>query len=173
MNHSLFVCLLASTLTATSTAQVQTPPMRQGISVQMAKTANAIPMPEADNEDAWVITVTADGHAFFGAKPVTAEGLTEVMRETPRHRDQDLYLKADARTSFGNLEPVLKAAAADGFESAVLLTNQNETPALGKLVAPKGLTVVLAANSAQPVTVQLRESGQKVPKLLVNDREIV
>jgi biopolymer transport protein ExbD len=173
MNHSLFVCLLASTLTATSTAQVQTPPMRQGISVQMAKTANAIPMPEADNEDAWVITVTADGHAFFGAKPVTAEGLTEVMRETPRHRDQDLYLKADARTSFGNLKPVLKAAAVDGFESAVLLTNQNETPALGKLVAPKGLTVVLAANSAQPVTVQLRESGQKVPKLLVNDREIV
>lgn len=172
MNYSVLVCLLASTLSATSAAQLQAPPMRQGVSVQMARTANATPMPDADNEDAWVVSVTADGHAFFGVKSVTPEGLTEVMRETPRHRDQDLYLKADARTSFGNLKPVLKAATVVGFESAVLLTNQNETHALGKLVAPKGLTVILASSPAQRVTVQLRESGQKIPKLLVNDREI-
>jgi biopolymer transport protein ExbD len=130
-------------------------------------------MPNADNEDAWVVAVTADGRVFFGLKPVTQDGLTEVMRETPRHRDQDLYIKADGRTLFGKLKPVLKAAAGDAFESAVLLTNQNETPALGKLVAPKGLPVMLASSATQAVTVQLRDSGQKIPKLLVNDREIV
>jgi biopolymer transport protein ExbD len=147
--------------------------MRQGVSVQMARTANATPMPEADNEDAWVISVTADDRIFFGVKPVTPDELTEVMRQTPRHRDQNLYVKADARTSFGNLKPVLKAASGDWFQSAVLLTNQNETPALGKLVAPKGLPLILTSSPGQAVTVQLRDSGQKTPKLLVNDREIV
>jgi len=173
MKYAIFVCLLALTLTTNSAAQVQTPPMRQGVSVQMARTANATPMPEADNEDAWVISVTADGGVFFGVKPVRQDGLTEIMRETPRHRDQDLYIKADARTTFGNLKLVLKAASGDWFQSAVLLTNQDETPALGKLVAPKGLPVILAPGSAQAVTVQLRDSGQKVPKVLVNDREIM
>jgi len=173
MKYRLFVCLFALTLATISAAQVQTPPMRQGISVQMARTANATPVPEADNEDAWVISVTADGRVFFGVKAVTQDGLTEIMRETPRHRGQDLYVKADARTRFGNLKPVLKAASGDWFQSAVLLTNQNETPALGKLVAPKGLPVLLASNAGLAVTVQLRESGQKAPKLLVNDREIV
>jgi len=172
MKYTMFVCLLASTLATSSAAQVQTPPMRQGVSVQMARTANATPVPEADNEDAWVVSVRADGRVFFSVKPVTQDGLTEIMRETPRHRDQNLYIKADARTTFGNLKPVLKAAAGDAFESAVLLTNQNETAALGKLVAPKGLPVMLASNTAQAVTVQLRDSGQKTPKLLVNDREI-
>ena len=173
MNHSLFVCLLASTLTTVSAAQMQSLPLRQGVSVQMARTANATAMPDADNEDAWVIAVTADGRIFFGVKPVTQDGLTEIMRGTPRHRDQDLYIKADARTSFGNLKPVLKAARGDWFQSAVLLTSQNEAPALGKLVAPKGFPVILASSPAQAVTVQLRDAGQKIPNLMVNDREIV
>ena len=173
MKYTIFVCLFSLTLSTISAAQVQAPPMTRGVSVQMARTANATPVPEADNEDAWVVAVTADGRVFFGVKPVTQGGLAKLMQETPRHRDQDLYVKADARTSFGNLKPVLKAASGDMFESAVLLTNQNETPALGKLVAPKGLPVILAPSAAQPVTVQLRDSGQKVPKLLVNDREIV
>ncbi len=172
MKYTVFVCLIASTLTITTAAQVQTPPLRQGVSVQMARTTNATPMPEADNEDAWVVAVTADGRMFFDVKPVTSDGLIEVMKETPRHRDQDLYIKADARTKFANVKPALRAALVDGFESAVLLTNQNETTSLGKLVAPKGLPVILAPSST-PIAVQLRDVEQKLPKVSVNDREIV
>ena len=171
MKYTVFVCLIVSTLTITTAAQVQTPPMRQGVSVQMARTRNATPMPEADNEDAWVVAVGADGQIFFDVKPVTPDSLIEVMRETPRRRDQDLFIKADARTDFGNVKLALKAATVDRFESAVLLTNQNETASLGKLVAPKGLPVILGSSST-PVAVQLRDSGQKLPKILVNDREI-
>ena len=173
MNYSAFVCLLASALATTSAAQMQAPPMRQGVSVQMANTANATPTPDADNEDAWVVSVTADGRLFFDVKIVTAESLIEVMKATPRHRDQDLYVKADARTRFGNVRQVLTIVTVDGFESAVLLTNQNESPALGKLVAPKGLTVLLAAARTQAVVVQLRDSGQKIPELLVDNREVL
>lgn len=173
MNCPIFACLLITALATTSAAQVQARPMRQGVSVLMAQTANATPEPDADNDDAWVISVTADGHLFFDVKPVPAESLIEVMKKTPRRRDQYLYVKADARTSFGNLRQVLKAATVDGFESAVLLAKQNETAALGKFVAPRGLTVLLVVAPAPPVVVQLRGSGQKIPKLLVDNREMM
>ena len=171
MNYSLSVCLLALMLAAPH-AQAQTPPLTKGVSVQMAKTANAIPMPEADNEDAWVVAITADGRLFFGVKPVTPESLTEEMKKTPRHPDQNLYIKADARTYFGNVENVLKSAKVDLFESPVLLTNQNETRLLGKLAAPKGLEVLLTSPSSDTVVVQLHNSGQPRPAVTVNDQEI-
>lgn len=173
MNHSVFVCLLASTLSLMFAAQVQNPPMRKGISVQMALTTNAMPEPAADNEDAWIITVTVDGHLFFGIKAVTPESLTQAMIATPRHRDQYLYIKADARTRFGTVSQALNSGKVDGFQSAVLLTNQHETPAPGNLVAPKGLEVLLASSSPQAVTVQLRNSGENIPAVQVNGREIM
>lgn len=174
MNYLLSVCLAALTF-ATNVmpyASAQSPAMRQGISVQMAKTANATPMPDADNEDAWVVAVTSDGRLFFGVKPVTPESLAEEMKTIPRHRDQSLYIKADARASFGNVDKVLNAAKRDLFESAVLLTNQNETPALGKMVAPKGLEVLLTSAPSDAVVVELHNSGQLRHALKVNNQEI-
>jgi biopolymer transport protein TolR len=174
MNYSLSACLVAFTLTASATAlaQTQNPPLRQGVSVQMAKTANATAMPEADEEDAWVVAITADGRLFFGSKPVTPESLTEEMIKTPRRRDQNLYIKADARATFGNVQNALKSAKVDRFEAPVLLTNQNETPSLGKLVAPKGLEVLLTSALSEVVAVEVHNSAQPRPAVTVNDQEV-
>jgi len=174
MNYLLPVCLVALTFATNITpyASAQSPAMRRGVSVQMAKTASATPMPDADNDDAWIVAVTADGRLFRGVKPVTPESLAEEMKTTPRHRDQGLYIKADARASFGYVEKALSAAKRDLFESAVLLTNQNETPALGRMVAPKGLEVLLTSAPSDAVVVQLHNSGQPRPALKVNNQEI-
>jgi biopolymer transport protein TolR len=173
MNYLLSVCLVALALgtNVRPHASAQTPAMRRGVSVQMAKTTNASTMPAADSEDAWVVAVTADGHLFFGVKPVTPQKLAEEMKTTPRHRDQSLYIKADARASFGIVERVLNAAKSDRFDAAVLLTNQNETPALGKLIAPKGLEVLLTSAPSGAVVVELDHSAQPRPALKVNNQE--
>ena len=174
MKHSLFVCLIALTLAspAIARAQAQPPALTKGVSVRMAKTANAAPMPEADEEDAWVVAITADGRPFFGAKPFTSESLLEEMKKTPRRRDQNLYIKADARTNFGNVANVLKAAKVDLFEMPVLLTNQNETPSIGKMVAPRGLQVLLTSTASDSVLVQMHNSGQQRPAVMVNGQEV-
>ena len=174
MNYLLSVCLVALTFATNVTpcASAQSPAMRQGVSVQMAKTANATPMPDADNHDAWIVAVAADGGIYFGMDPVDPEGLASEMKRRPRNREQKLYIKADARASFGFVEKVLNAAKRDRFESAVLLTNQNETPALGKLVAPKGLEVLLTSAPPDAVIVELHNSGQPRPALKVNNQEI-
>lgn len=173
MKYSLEVCLFAFMVAgSTVSIQAQTPAMRQGVSVQMARTNNAVAFPAADEEDAWIITVAADGKLFFGTTPVTSGSLLDEMKSTPRHRDAKLYIKADARAPFADVKKVLNAARTDMFESAVLLTSGNETSSLGKLVAPKGLEVKIGGEPGGAVVVQLHISAQPRPAIKVNDQEI-
>jgi biopolymer transport protein ExbD len=174
MKHLLEVCLIAVTLATNviPSAAAQAPAMRQGVSVQMAVTSNATPMPAADNNDAWIVTITADGSLYFGMDPVDADGLKNDMTVHPRKRDAKLYLKADARAPFCAVEKVMEIGRMAYFESAVFLTNQNETPAIGKLVAPKGLEILLTSAPSDVVVVELHNSAQPRPSLKVNHREI-
>lgn len=175
MKYSRFVCLFALTLAMVATARAsgQTSALQKGVSVQLVNTTNAVAFPEADEADAWVVTVTADGQLYFGVKPVTAERLLEEMKMTPRRRDARLYIKADARAPFAALAQALHAAHENLFESAALLTQQPQNPLPRDFVPPYGLEVNLSLPSSKPILVQLLDSGSATPKLKVNDQEIV
>ena len=149
--------------------------LRQGISVQMAPTTHALAYIAADDNDAWVIALTAEGQLYFGVKPVTPDQLAEEMRATPRRRDQNLYIKADARAAFANVVSVLQAGREVGFESPVLLTAQPVPTAPGTMVPPNGLEVLVGPSlpaGTVATVVQLLSSGQPRPLLRVNGDEI-
>ena len=149
--------------------------LRQGVTVQMTHTTTAVAYPAADNNDAWIVAVTADGNLYFGVKPVTPDQLLEQMKATPRQRDAKLYVKADARAPFANVVRVLEAGREVAFEAPVLLTAQSLSPAPGTVVPPNGLEVLirpaLAAGTVATV-VQLLSSEQQKPLLMVNGDEI-
>jgi biopolymer transport protein TolR len=149
----------------------QSPALQKGVSVQMAVTNNATPMPEADKQDAWIVAVTAPGQMYFGTEAVSAEQLSEEMKTHPRNRTAKLYIKADARAPYSSVEKTLQAAKELMFGSAVLLTKQPEARALGMMVPPKGFDVSLTAAS-EAVVVQVSSSGQKVPELKVNSSAV-
>ena len=177
MKNSLEVCLIALALAtnASPSASAQTPAMQRGVSVQLAVTNNATPMPEADNEDAWIVTVTADGRIYFGTDPVTPAGLADEMKRRPRNRAQKLYVKADARAPFANVERALEAGREVWFEAAVLLTAQPGAPESGTAVPPKGLEVLIGPTlpaAAVTTVVQLLNSEHQGPLLKVNGDEI-
>lgn len=116
--------LLVSTMILTASvvfAQV-TPPPQKGIRVQMPITAGASFLPDADKPDAWIVTVTSSGDLYFGIDSVTPEGLMQTMQSTPRNREQELYIKADARSQFSKVKQVLEAARSDFFRRVFLLT---------------------------------------------------
>jgi biopolymer transport protein ExbD len=176
MNRILEVCLIAVTFAASITpaSHAQSPALQKGISVQMPQTSNAAPVPEADNEDAWIVTITADGSMYFGTDPVTATSLADAMKRRPRNREQKLYVKADASTAFAHVETVLETGRSMFFNAAVLLTSQAESSTPGTIVPPKGLEVMVGrALPAGTVTtvVQLRNSGQHRPALTINGDE--
>jgi biopolymer transport protein ExbD len=142
MKYVLAVCLIAVTagVLVTSTAS-QSPALQKGISVQMATSSHAAAMPEADNENAWIVTVTTDGQIYFGTEQVTGEELTEQMKRRPRNRDAKLYVKADAGAPFQSVRQVLRSARDLLFDDVVLLTSQHEASLPGTVVPPKGLEV--------------------------------
>ena len=169
MNRLLLVCLSVATISAVAQAQAQTQPHRRGVSVQMAVTRSASPMPEADNSDAWIVTVAADGSFYFRIDPMTPDELAEWMNVHPRNRDARLYIKADVRSPFASVEKVLEIGRVMEFDTPVLLTAQAEHYAPGKMVPPKGVSVSVgsAPSGAIATVVQLLPSGQE-PLLLVN-----
>ena len=177
MNRILEVCLVALTLATnvTPSASAQSAAMQRGVSVQLAVANNATPMPEADNDDAWIVTVTAEGRIYFGTNPVTSASLADEMKKRPRNREQNLYVKADARAPFANVERVLEAGSEVWFEAAVLLTAQPVASKSGTVVPPKGLEVLIGPRppaAAAVTVVQLLSPGHQEPLLRVNGYEI-
>jgi biopolymer transport protein TolR len=174
MKHILEVCLvaaLAAGITPSIGAQSQTV-MQKGISVQLAIAGNAVPMPDADQEDALIVTITADGGVYLGVNPITPAALTAKVKDRLSNRpEKKLYIKADARTQYTNVAKVLDAARAAGVDAPNLLTAQSDSSQHGTLVPPRGLEVLVGPplpSGPEATIVQLRNSGQQWPTVKIN-----
>ncbi len=199
MNHLLEVCLVALTLATGITPSVaaQSPvaapensfartwkgyeatpataqAMRKGISVELPVTSNAAPMPDADQEDALIVSVTEDGTVYFGVEQISPAGLAEKVKGGLSNRtEKKLYIKADARTPYANVVNVLDAVRTAGVEAPNLLTAQRDSSEPGTLVPPKGLEVLVGPPSGSAVTVmEVLNSGQRWPTLKINNQNI-
>src|SRR6266849_2259040 len=201
MNHLLEVCLVALTLATGITPSVaaQSPvaapensfarswkgyeatpataqAMRKGISVELPVTSNAAPMPDADQEDALIVSVTEDGTVYFGVEQISPAGLAEKVKGGLSNRtEKKLYIKADARTPYAGVARVLDALRTAGVEAPNLLTAQTGSSEPGTLVSAKGLEVSLGprlASGSEAVVLQVAKSGQRLPRLKVNDEPV-
>jgi biopolymer transport protein ExbD len=178
MNYLLEVCLLALTLTTNIVFRVAAQSsanqrMHEGISVQMASSKNAVPVPDADNADAWIVTISNTGGIFFGTGQVTSDSLKEEMISHPHNRYQKLYIKVDARRQYANVERVLIAARAAKFFAPVLLTARLEAQEKDAPVLPTGLEVAVGSPPpSNSLTVQIMNSSQRLPTLKINNEQI-
>jgi len=122
--------------------------MQKGISVELAPTtSSAVPVPDADKQDALIITVTDAGRLYFGIDPVTPGSLAEKLKSRLSGHTQNLYIKADARASYAIVVKVLDAARAAGVEHVTLLTTQPKPAQAGTVVLPEGIEMELARRS--------------------------
>lgn len=137
---ALLVVVTAMSTAPRGTAQV----MQKGISVELAPTSSAAPVPEADNPDALIITVTDTGRIYFGIDPVAPDALAEKLTSRLSRHTQSLYIKADARVPYMYVVKVLDAARAAGVTDLTLLTAQPRTTQAGKVVSPEGIEMELA-----------------------------
>jgi len=132
--------LAVSTLAAQTKA---TAPLQKGIRVVMAASSNAVPMPDADNQNAFIVTVLRDGAIYLGVDRIAPSDLKEKVRSTPFKRGQKIYIKADARTPYASLLEVLEATSTGGIAPQVLLTAHTGPSPAGAIVAPEGVEVQL------------------------------
>jgi biopolymer transport protein ExbD len=135
--------------------------MQRGVSVEMASANYAQAWPQADDSDAWIVTVDNSGQLYFGIDPMTPEELKQWMIRHPRKRDQKLYIKADARAPYASVEKALNVASDAEFAELVLLASQRDgSSAPGTVVSPEGWEVAVdgVSHDAQTVVVEVTGS---------------
>jgi biopolymer transport protein ExbD len=183
MKYALYVCLAAAICTGValqsairqSVAHAQTRAMQKGVSVEMASATNAQAWPQADDNEAWVVTVDSTGRLYFRADAMMPEELKQWMIRHPRRRDQKLYIKVDARAPYATVQTALDAASAAEFAQPVLLVNQpNSSARPGAVVPPKGLEVIIGSGTPSGTVATVAElilRGQQ-SLLRINNDEI-
>jgi biopolymer transport protein TolR len=110
---------------------VVTPMLQKGVSVDMAKVNNPIPMEDADKEDAMLVSITRDGQVYFGSDQISVDALTNKVKDrlATNAQNKQVYVKADMRARFGGVVSVVDAVRAAGVDDLGLLTDQRKTTA--------------------------------------------
>jgi biopolymer transport protein TolR len=139
---TLLVILTMAVTLPRGNAQV----MQKGISVELAATSSAVPVPDADNQDALIITVSGTGELYLGIDPVTPDTLAEKL--TGRSRTRNIYIKADAKAPYASVVKVVDAAHTAGLTKIALLTTQGKASQPGKLSVPEGIELKLAQRTS-------------------------
>jgi biopolymer transport protein ExbD len=145
MNRSLQACLVLLVMAAIAGAVFAqsgvSVPLQRGVSVQLAVTSNAVAVPNADQPDALVVALTAEGSIYLRANPVPTPDLADRVRSIlSTRKDKTLYIKADARVPYARLVEAIDAVQKSGVAGLTFLTAQQDAADQGSSpVSPKGL----------------------------------
>jgi biopolymer transport protein ExbD/biopolymer transport protein TolR len=109
---------------------VVTPMIQKGWQVDLAQVDNPMDLPDADKEDAILVSVTRDGKIYLGTTPVAKEDVTTKVRDLVTTRvDKTVYIKSDARAPYGRVVEVVDEVRAAGVDQVGLLTEKTRLKA--------------------------------------------
>ncbi|HZD30481.1 MAG TPA: biopolymer transporter ExbD [Candidatus Angelobacter sp.] len=107
---------------------VITPMLQKGVSVDMAKVNSPNPMPDADKEDALLISIMRDGKVYFGSDRVDPDKLTNLVKDRLANKaDKRVFIKSDARARYGTVVDVVDNVRSAGVDDVGLLTEQKKS----------------------------------------------
>jgi hypothetical protein len=133
MKSLIEVCVVGSILICAASAQQESKPaLKAGVSVQMAVADHAVVMRAADEENATVVAITADGKLYLGIQPSEPGALSTLNAEI-------VYVKADSRAPFQKVLSVLDALRG---KSVVLLTASPANGDRTRIQPPYGIKLI-------------------------------
>jgi biopolymer transport protein ExbD len=131
--------------------------------VQLAASNNSIRFPDANKEDAVILTVSRDGRSFLGKEtPVQEATVVDSVKDLLANRfDKTVYVRADARTSYGAVAQVFSQLRTAGVDDVALLTVEPKTSSC----LASGLEVLIPAQPVAAVSVSApqRQNSQVPP----------
>jgi len=107
---------------------VITPMLQNKVVIDMAAVVNAAPMPDADKDDAIVVAITRSGDVFLGQNRTTVDVLGNQVREKMADNpgSKTIFIRADARAEYLQVENAIDAVRTAGVEDVGLLTQKRE-----------------------------------------------
>ena len=104
---------------------VITPMLSKGVSVDLWKAKNPIPMQAADKSDAVVVAVTRDGKTYLGTTQIASDQLPPKVKDLLSTRlDKLVFVKSDSRARYEKVVDVVDNLRAAGVDQIGLLTDQ-------------------------------------------------
>jgi biopolymer transport protein ExbD/biopolymer transport protein TolR len=104
---------------------VITPMLSKGVSVDLWKAKNPIPMQAADKSDAIVVAVSRDGKTYLGTTQTAADQLAPKVKDILSTRlDKMVFVKSDQRARYERVVEVVDNLRAAGVDQIGLLTDQ-------------------------------------------------
>ncbi len=104
---------------------VITPMLSKGVSVDMYRARNPIPMQAADKSDAVMVAITKDGKTYLGTTQTAPEDLPGKVREMLATRiDKQVFIRSDSRARYERVVDVVDNLRAAGVDNLGLLTEQ-------------------------------------------------
>jgi biopolymer transport protein ExbD len=135
MQAAIKGCLVGAVLLAGAGAVYsQKPVFRKGAAVEMATAEHAVEMRAADQQNATVVAMTANGRVFVGIEPTEPAALSNLSSKT-------IYVKVDARVLYQKVLAVLDALRG---KSVVLLSGPPGPAARGEYVPPYGTKLTVS-----------------------------
>jgi biopolymer transport protein ExbD len=121
-------------ISAAAAQNSQKPALTKGVSVQMPVAGHAVEMRAADNPNAKVVAITAEGKVYLGIESTEPAALSAVPQGT-------VYLKADARAPYQKVLAVLDALRG---KSVVLIAAPPENATANGMVSPYGIKLTVS-----------------------------
>ena len=104
---------------------VITPMLENKVNVDLASSANATPMEDANKEDSVVVAITRDSRVYLGQNQTSVANLgSEVRDDLENKTSKIVYFRADARSHYGTVMDAIDAVRTAGVEEVGMLTEQ-------------------------------------------------
>ncbi|HEU5457181.1 MAG TPA: biopolymer transporter ExbD [Terracidiphilus sp.] len=106
---------------------VITPMLTNKVDITMVKAQNAVPMPDANKDDAIVVAITRDGGVFLGQDKTTlAELGSKVSDRLASTPGKTIYVRADERAQYRAVEDAIDAVRTAGVDEIGMLTQRKD-----------------------------------------------
>ena len=107
---------------------VITPMLQNKVVIDMAEGVNPVAMPDADKDDAIVVAITKSGDVFLGQNKTSIDVLGSQVREKMADNPgaKTIFIRADARAEYLQVENAIDAVRTAGVEDVGLLTQKRE-----------------------------------------------
>ncbi len=111
---------------------VITPMVQNKVNVDLTKSVDATPMPDAEHEDSAVVAVTRDGHVYLGANQISSGDLGPRITDMLQNKtNKEVYLRADARSNYGIVMDAIDNIRTAGVDTIGVLTEQPNNTVMG------------------------------------------
>lgn len=111
---------------------VITPMVQNKVNVDLTKSVDATPMPDAEHEDSAVVAITRDGRVYLGANQISPGDLGPRITDMLQNKtNKEVYLRADARSNYGVVMDAIDNIRTSGVDTIGVLTEQPNNTVMG------------------------------------------